>query len=205
MGFEIKDNVLVKYIEEPGVTDIVVPDGVKRIGENAFELCESLTSITIPDSVIEIRDEAFCCCSSLTSVSIPNSVMKIGVAAFYNTPWLEDQKDDYIIAGNNILIKYNGNDENVKIPNGVTMIGHEAFRKCFKLTSITIPHSVTEIGTCAFYGCRSLESVTIPDKVTSIGIIAFAYCNKLVINAPVGSYAKEYAKANQIKYSAIVP
>ena len=49
MGFEIRDNVLVKYTEEAGVTDIVIPNGVTEIGKNAFYYCDNLNSVTFMD------------------------------------------------------------------------------------------------------------------------------------------------------------
>ena len=42
MGFEIKEGVLIKYIEEEGITELAVPEGVESIGENAFRECENL-------------------------------------------------------------------------------------------------------------------------------------------------------------------
>ena len=65
------------------------------------------------------------------------------------------------------------------IDDGVTSIGHSAFRDCFYLTSVSIPNSITSIGNSAFSSCRSLTSVAIPDSVTSIGISAFSYCRSL--------------------------
>ena len=76
MGFEIENGVLKKYVEENGVTDVVIPDGVTEIGEMAFQSCKSLTDITIPDSVIQIGRYAFRGCTSLTSITIPDSVTK---------------------------------------------------------------------------------------------------------------------------------
>ena len=57
--------------------DLVIPDGVKAIGSNAFKSCWRLKSVTIPNSVYAIYDGAFNFCTSLTSVSIPSSVTQI--------------------------------------------------------------------------------------------------------------------------------
>jgi hypothetical protein len=65
------------------------------------------------------------------------------------------------------------------IKEGTKWIGYNAFRECYKLTSITIPDSVTSIGDYAFTYCNGLTSIVIPDSVTSIGSGAFSYCSKL--------------------------
>ena len=62
-----------------GLTDIVLPDGIKSIYSEAFLDCRSLTNITIPDSVSVIGDGAFENCSSLTDITIPNHVNGINV------------------------------------------------------------------------------------------------------------------------------
>jgi hypothetical protein len=68
---------------------------------------------------------------------------------------------------------------NVIIPYSVTEIGEQAFYNCCRLKSITIPGSVTKIGEYAFRDCASLTSVTIPDSMTEIGEAAFQYCDNL--------------------------
>lgn len=45
MGFRIKNGVLEKYTEEPGVTEIVIPDSVTSIGEDTFDNCTDLQTI----------------------------------------------------------------------------------------------------------------------------------------------------------------
>lgn len=55
MGFEIENGVLIKYMEENGVTEVTIPYGVTSIGYDAFYGCKSLTGITIPNlSLIHI-------------------------------------------------------------------------------------------------------------------------------------------------------
>ena len=60
-----------------GCDNSVIPDGVKIIGDSAFESCTALTSVIIPDGVTIIDAYAFLHCSSLTSVIIPDSVKTI--------------------------------------------------------------------------------------------------------------------------------
>src|SRR5574344_1619940 len=90
----------------------------------------------------------------------------------------ENNNEDFEIKGT-ILIKYNDNDANVTIPDGVTEIGDRAFCDCNRLTSVTIPNSVTSIGYRTFSCCESLISVIIPNSVTSIGTWAFENCTNL--------------------------
>ncbi|MBP8593681.1 MAG: leucine-rich repeat domain-containing protein [Ruminococcus sp.] len=71
---------------------------------------------------------------------------------------------------------YRDNITSVKIENGITSIGKNAFFYCSSLTSVTIPDSVTSIGESAFQGCTSLTSITIPDSVTNICYDAFFDC-----------------------------
>ena len=46
MGFQISNGVLKKYTEEKGVTEVVIQDGVQRIGERAFSGCDNITNVT---------------------------------------------------------------------------------------------------------------------------------------------------------------
>ena len=141
------------YINGQEVTNLIIPNGVTRIGDGAFCGCEALTSIKIPDSVTTIGEEAFSYCTSLMSINVT-----------------EDKK---------ILIQCPGGKNNIEIPNSVRIIGDYAFSGCEALTSITIPNSVTSIGEYAFYGCEALTSIEIPNSVTTIGENAFEGCNAL--------------------------
>ena len=54
-----------------------IREGVKVIGNYAFELCRSINKIDIPDSVTNIGNNAFYGCRSLTNIKIPNCVTNI--------------------------------------------------------------------------------------------------------------------------------
>lgn len=139
------------------LTGITIGNNVTTIGEDAFYGCTGITSMTIGDSVTTIGKRAIYGCTSLDSVIIPDSVTTIGIAAFKNCTCLS----------------------NVIIGNSVTNIGSQVFEKCIGLTSVSIGSSVTSIGYCAFYDCTALTSITIPESVTSIESFAFGGCTAL--------------------------
>ncbi len=64
------------------MTEIILPAGLKVIGDGAFYGCTGLTDVIIPDTVTGIGDGAFYDCTGLTDVIIPDTVMVIGSAAF---------------------------------------------------------------------------------------------------------------------------
>ncbi len=70
-----------------GYEEIIVPQGINEICNNAFTSCYMLNSLTIPDTVTTIGDHAFNGCKELKSVTIPASVTHIEVEAFgYTNP-----------------------------------------------------------------------------------------------------------------------
>ena len=66
-----------------------VPDGVRIIGDSAFEYCKTIEQVHIPSSVISIGQCAFYGCSHLKSVSFHQSVVEIAYDAFYNCESLD--------------------------------------------------------------------------------------------------------------------
>ena len=163
-----------------GLTSITIPNSVTSIGEGAFSVCSGLTSITIPDSVTSIGDSAFQGCSSLTSITIPDSVTSIGEGAFYGCSSLTSITIPDSVTSIGDIVFYNCSGlTSITIPDNVTSIGDRAFYNCSGLKSITIPDSVTSIGWNAFWDCSSLTSIVIPKSVTSIGVVAFGRCGAL--------------------------
>jgi hypothetical protein len=174
------------------LTDIVIPNSVKKIDQFAFSLCDGLKSIVIPSSVDTIVSAAFAGCGNLEKIDVakdnPNYCSIDGVLfdkskntlvqfpqgrkGVYSIPEGVKEINDWAFSQCRNLTK-------VVIPNGVERIGVLAFSKCRGLTDIEFPESLTEIGGMAFNSCDGLTSVTIPNSVKAIGENAFYNCSRL--------------------------
>ena len=66
-----------------GITSVVIPIGVRKIGRGAFADCRNLISVTLPDTVEEIREVAFRGCTTLISINLPARLKLMGLNAFY--------------------------------------------------------------------------------------------------------------------------
>lgn len=104
------------YYGEAAITNLIIPDGVEKIGANAFRNCIDIVSVTIPSSVQTIGEDAFEGCKNLTSIEIPNSVTSIECGAFASCRRLET----------------------VVIPKSVKVIGSLCFYNC-PLNEVKIP------------------------------------------------------------------
>jgi uncharacterized repeat protein (TIGR02543 family) len=81
---EIVDGVLVNVTSSELLLDYVVPDSVNEIGYNAFIGC-ILSSIVIPEGVTKISEFAFQGQTYLSYVELPSTIISIGDFAFINT------------------------------------------------------------------------------------------------------------------------
>ena len=68
--------------EPVGVKDLVIPEGVTKIGDYAFVGGACFETVTLPSTLTEIGTRAFHGAYNLKSINIPASVTKIGAYAF---------------------------------------------------------------------------------------------------------------------------
>ena len=64
-------------------TELIIPDGVTKIGYNACFLNTQIKKLVIPEGVTAIDENAFRNCSELSDVVLPESITEIGKCAFY--------------------------------------------------------------------------------------------------------------------------
>lgn len=88
------------------------------------------------------------------------------------------EKQEFVIV-DGVLVKYDGPDGRVSVPEGVVEIGESAFCGCGGITSVDIPASVTVIGESAFCDCTDLTRVDILEGVAAIEDFAFDRCYSL--------------------------
>ena len=64
------------------IKTLIINEGLKAIGSNAFSEYNSLASVSLPSSLTSIGTLSFCMCPALTTIEIPASVTKIKQYAF---------------------------------------------------------------------------------------------------------------------------
>jgi hypothetical protein len=163
-----------------------------EICDSAFSFCQELTEFPFPDTLTSIGREAFAYCDNFTDILIPASLTQLGASAFsgrVSKTGLSIHPDNPIFSFsdgllmNNVtgtLILYAAEQQGVyTVPDGVTVIGDNAYAGCGMFTKIIIPGSVKHIGKDAFDACTGLEGdvgIVLSDGLESIGDGAFSQC-----------------------------
>ena len=195
--FVIKDDKLVCYLGN--AADIVIPEGVRRIGMGAFIEKKNIQSVVLPKSLYWIGQSAFAHCENLKSIVIPESVTfidkcafsdsgleeiviegkpEIRLWAFDGTPWKanESKKHDGVVSGT-VLLSVNPELTTYTIPSDVKTIGRDAFKNS-KIKKLDIPRGVTKLDICAF-AYSEIERISLPDTLKVVEAYAFSNCTNL--------------------------
>ena len=141
----------------------------------------SIEEIVIPDTITTIGDEAFYGTKSIKKMSIPSSVTDIGYNAFTYTEWLNTSvsASDGNFVVNGILLGTTKKTGSLIIPEGIKKIGAGVYEDVTGITSVVFPDTIEEIGKQAFSGCTGITQITIEGNMQSIGEWAFLGCTNL--------------------------
>ena len=173
----IENGVLKSYFNKDE-KDIVIPQGVKRIAGDVSK--EDLKTKRERKGEIEIESffySPFMRNTNIETVTMSDSVQIVGSKAFEHCSSLRK-------------VIFSKNLKEIKI---MAFMGT-------KLSEIQLPEGVTKVGTFAFDLIPTLKSVTLPKSLIEIGDNSFSLNKDLVIKAPKGSYAIEYAKKYNINF-----
>ena len=132
------------------ITTVIVGDGVKSIGNYAFnDLSENLKAVTIANSVERIGVFAFTNSEEITEITLPSSLKTIDEQCFANCGFTS-----------------------ITIPSGVTSIGYKAFSWCRNLTSLTSEATTPPtLASSVFYKISNTSSI--PLYVPSGSVTAY--------------------------------
>lgn len=196
---EIADKALY---QSEGITEVIVPGTVKRIGKLAFTSSKELEKVTLCNGVTTIDQDAFTGCDKLSDVHLPSSIKYIGTFAFLRcniseikipegiefigqsclgyTPYYYDTNnwEDGLLYLDDILI--DSDHDKLKgvctVRDGTRVIASAIFVGLYDVTSVIIPDTVEILGESVFSLCNGIKSVTLPDSVRIMGGGLFSGC-----------------------------
>lgn len=167
------------------ISQISIPSTVTDIGKGAFNLCASLEKVALSDNISNIGELAFANCTSLKELILPNELKKIGKYAFGYCKSLQE----------------------LTLPDKLKSIGAWAFANCASLVKLTLPPKLKTIYSGTFQGCGNLSQVNFPATLTSIGRSAFAETALVNVDIPEGVKkigTRAFVECYQLK-SVILP
>ncbi len=194
------------------LTKVTIGDKVTTLPDYLLYECSNFASIHIPASVTSISSSAFHHCSGLETITVEAGNTVYDSRNNCNSVIISES-DKLMIGSSNSVIPqdvkeilpyafYGRKLTQIAIPDGVEVIGAEAFGRCATLgnvsfgtglktinenafcecvglTEITIPNNVEYIGRDVFSGCTGITEVTLGTAVETIGDYAFSNCSAL--------------------------
>ena len=184
LGKNVQSVGAYAFAYDIGLDCVVVEAELIKLGQNAFDGCESLKEININAAVIPTM--AFNECKSLKTITLGKDVAVIGEYAFSNVAatkifvdpanktFASASSGQYLTnkAGDQLLLVAPGVEGKLEINDSkITSIANGALSGNLKITSVSIP-SVVNVGNYAFAYCEKLTSVNL-GQLETIGEYAF--------------------------------
>ena len=186
------------FEEAHWVKKIVIEDGVKSIGSDAFSELDAI--VFVPSSVENIEgyafsgaDQCLVVCAEEGTIayehgkrlsstdSISPTEVKSGKLKG-NFTWTWDATGTLTLNGSGPMPE-NMDFESFKYPifhlvikPGITSISDQAFQYCRKIESVSLPEGIKSIGASAFYNCNDLKEIILPNGLEEVCGNSFASC-----------------------------
>lgn len=159
--------------EQKAATKVTIPEKVNgmivdEINSHAFHGWKSLTTVNLPTTIKRIGQQAFYNCMSLSTITgISDGVEYIGLSAFSgpstgtHIPWYDNLPKGLLYLGK-VLYSYKGTmpeNTTLDVKYGTTQIGVDAFDGQDGLVAINIPQSVVSIGRLG--ECNNLKTIKV--------------------------------------------
>ena len=173
-----------------------IPDGVKHLGDNAFNGCTLLTEISVPASleksyydepyIYYISGYDFFDCSSLERITVDEKNKDFASSA--GGELLNKDKTELICCPKTKAGTYS-------IPEGIVRLDNNTFGSCDLITEIVIPSSLTDITYTygaldgyAFSRCDNLEKITVDannEYFSSVDGVLYSKDKSVLIACPI--------------------
>ena len=186
---------------------VIISDGTEKIGDYCFAGCEKLTELSLPQKMKEIGKYAFFGCSSLEKIELPKQFEILGSYALEGTKWMASQKEEFVVVGDGILIKYNRENSTINVPDRIKVIGECAFAKNEKVKEIVLPKTVLKIKKAAFEECKSLSRIDL-SNIIEIQENAFKGCAELenvVLSDKLGKISESSFEGCKSIFEIVIP
>lgn len=171
------------------IEEIVIPNTVTMIGDDAFKSCQKLKKVIMADDVISIGTRAFAYCENLEDINLSKKLRSLGAYAFRDCSSLKKINvpktlsdigyyDGYLsttaypLTGCDNLEEFICDEGTTNIPNN--MFGNSGIKIA------KIPNGILTVGSGAFKNCNKLERIEIGKDVTEIGNSCFENCSSLL-------------------------
>ena len=153
------------YGSRAALKEIVVDNGITKIGANAFNGCAAVEKLSVPANTDEYGANAFKDFAAL------NTVVLTGIGAMKDFTSTDYQTTPWYLNKDTVTT--------ITLNEGIEVIGTYAFKDNTNLTAMALPSTINSIGANAFTGCTGLTDITIPDATTAINDYAFEGCTGL--------------------------
>lgn len=193
---EVDGQITIKsYIGFDDLDVVVIPDrinnlSVTKIGEKAFESCKGVKEVILPKGLKIIGECAFQF-SGISSIILPESLSVIEYGAFSGTKLDSIHIPSSINSIESLTFCACTELKWVSLANGITSIDSYAFDGCENLKKIDIPKSIKVIGSEAFHDIGECN-IRISNDCMNMDDDAFDLDATIYCNA--GSTAMKYAR-----------